>query len=388
MRVSRLGALVAGVAVLLAAGCGSDDDKDTASEAKGPKTYEVQVDGNRDDLGLKVPQFMLAYYPKAVSVHPGDSISFGLNDSGEPHTVALGTLVEASAGAYLALPEAERKGEPPAAIEAAFKKVPELLPQGPGDAIQAGAQPCYQATGNPPLKDACSVKTGEFSGSEALVTSGWLDPNAPFTLKIADTAKPGKYTFFCQLHGADMSGTLTIADKTTTVPSPADVKKTGAAELQADTTALSGAADALAKATPDKALAGSGLEGFERGVLNAFAPAQMSIPVGGSVTWNVLGPHSIFFNAPADAQQLRAATPDGAVHLNAKAAAPLGGPGQGPKPGLINGGTWDGTGARSSGLILSFPPDLYSYKLTFSKAGTYDYICSVHVGMKGTVTVG
>jgi hypothetical protein len=67
---------------------------------------------------------------------------------------------------------------------------------------------------------------------------------------------------------------------------------------------------------------------------------------------------------------------------------PVGGPGAGEKPGLVKGGTWNGVGPHSSGLIVSFPPELFSYRLTFSKAGTYNYLCSVHVNMKGTVTVG
>lgn len=78
--------------MFLAAACGSSSDDD-ASKAKGPQTYAVNSDANDASLGLPAPEFVLAYYPKALSVHPGDTVSFGLNDSGEPHTVALGTLV-------------------------------------------------------------------------------------------------------------------------------------------------------------------------------------------------------------------------------------------------------------------------------------------------------
>ena len=383
MRITRVGAVVAAAAMLLAAGCGSSDDN--KPKKAGPQTYSVQVDGNTDDL--TVPQFFLAYYPKELSVHPGDTVSFGLNDSGEPHTVALGSLVDAAVPTFLALPDAQKE-KPPAAIEAAFEKIPQLLPEGPGDAIQAGAQPCYQATGLPPTKDACATKSGDFTGNEALVSSGWLDPNAPFTLKISDSAKAGKYTYFCQLHGADMSGTLTVAAKATPLPSPSEAKKAGDTARETDVTALSTAVAGLSSATPAKAIAGTGLPTFERGGVAAFAPKDATIPVGGSMTWTVIGPHSIYFNAPADAQQLRSPAPDGAVHLNTKAVVPVGGPGQGEKPGLINAGTWDGVGQRSSGLILSFPPELFSYRITFSKAGTYNYLCTVHPDMKGTVTVG
>ena len=55
----------------------------------------------------------------------------------------------------------------------------------------------------------------------------------------------------------------------------------------------------------------------------------------------------------------------------------------------MDAGTWDGTGFLSSGIIVSFPPaPLYQYKVTFSKAGTYKYVCLIHTDMQGTVKVG
>lgn len=395
MRISRPcgAALLAGV-LTLAAGCG-DSSGGTASPANGSAstaasptatsaTYHVAVDGNKPELGLPVNEAFLAYYPKALSVHPGDSVEFALADSGEPHTVALGSLVDRAVAVVKALPP---RSEPPPAALVELKKVPDLLPQGPGDAIQAGANPCYQATGLPGIKDACPVKTGDFTGSESLVSSGWMGADTPFTLKISDGAKPGKYTFFCQLHGPDMSATLTVVEKAATIPSPAEADAAGLAELKADSAKLAPTVAQVQGATVDKAVAGAGSQALEYGLVDAFGPEQIKIPVGGSVTWNVFGPHTIYFNAPADAQQQRLVAPDGSVHLNGKAAMPVGGPGAGPQPGLVNGGVWNGVGPHSSGLILSFPPMLSSYKLRFSKAGTYSFLCTIHTDMKGQVTV-
>lgn len=376
-------------ALLLAAGCGSSTHKATATPTPaGPETYQVQVDANRSDLSLPATEFALAYYPKAFTVHPGDSVSFGLNNSGEPHTVALGTLVDAVAVPYSKLTPAQRQGDPPPAVKAALAKVPRLLPDGPGDAIQAGAQPCYQATGLPSTKAACPVHTGDFTGTESLVSSGWLDPNAPFTLKIGANAKPGTYNFFCQLHGPDMSGKITVAPKATTIPTPAEVKAAGDAALKADTDKLSAAAPTLASGTAKKAFAGVFSQAFQLGGVAAFGPSKIRVPVGGKVTWQIFGPHVIYFNAPADAEQLRVPAPDGSVHFNAKAAMPIGGPGAPDKPGPFDGGSWNGVGQHSSGAIISFPPALFTYTLTFTKAGTYSYLCTFHENMKGTVTVG
>ena len=76
----------------------------------------------------------------------------------------------------------------------------------------------------------------------------------------------------------------------------------------------------------------------------------------------------------------------------------MGGPGQtaysnysgnGPPPAplVIKGGSFDGNGFRSSGVIFSFPPAVLEYQLTFTAKGTFPYQCLVHDGMKGTVTI-
>ena len=56
--------------------------------------------------------------------------------------------------------------------------------------------------------------------------------------------------------------------------------------------------------------------------------------------------------------------------------------------GVASGGMYTG-GATSSGIFgpkpYPFPADSFSLKL--SKAGTYDYVCVLHPGMKGAVSV-
>ena len=39
-------------------------------------------------------------------------------------------------------------------------------------------------------------------------------------------------------------------------------------------------------------------------------------------------------------------------------------------------------------LVVAFPPDLFTYKVTFSTAGTYKYQCLIHPDMAGTIKVG
>jgi hypothetical protein len=61
---------------------------------------------------------------------------------------------------------------------------------------------------------------------------------------------------------------------------------------------------------------------------------------------------------------------------------------------VVPAGEFDGTQLFSSGLMgtLGAPPPLpggTTFALTFTKAGSYDYVCSTHqpLGMEGNITV-
>lgn len=380
-------ALIAGAALALAA-CGdttTDEARDTAPTTPTSAVYHVDVDANLPDSQLGMTVNSTRYFPKAVSVHPGDTVVFDLRDSGDPHTVAMGTYVDKAAAAAAAAEGAAPDAPPPPELAA----VPALLPEGPGDAIPAGAQPCYQEAGAPPVKEACATPTGEsWNGTESLVSSGWMTTEQPFKVKIGEGMAPGTYTFYCQLHGTTMSGTVTVVDEATDIPSPEEVRATAKQELDAELALLQPAQAALAAATDAKPLAGALSPKTMDSYLAAFAPENVKVPVGGSVTWTLQGVHSLALEAPADAQALRVAAPDGSVHVNTKVVMPVGGPGfAGPRPGPVDGGAYAG-GFRNSGLGISFPPTFSTFTLKFPKAGTFSILCGVHEGMKGTVTVG
>src|SRR5438270_6035092 len=61
------------------------------SKSSGAQSRTVQVDGTSDKLNAAFLQF----FPQRVTVHPGDTVDFHENWTGEPHTVTMGTLVEA-----------------------------------------------------------------------------------------------------------------------------------------------------------------------------------------------------------------------------------------------------------------------------------------------------
>lgn len=397
MRAPHVPLALAAAGILALAACGDDtttssSDKDAAAPvaatpaAPAPATYHVGVDGNTADNPLGKTINSIRYFPKALQVHPGDTVVFDLQDSGDPHTVALGTYVDKAAAAVAALPSAAPQDAPP---PPEVQALPHLFPEGPGDAIQAAAQPCYQATGAPPLQDACEVQDGdEWKGTESLVNSGWMAADEPFTVKISESMSPGTYTFLCLLHGTDMSGTVTVVDKGTTIPSPEEVAATAQQELEAELAALEPADTVLGTATDTKPMAGALSPKTTDSYIAAFAPENIKIPVGGTVTWTLQGVHTISLEAPADAQALRVPAPDGAVHQNPKVPMPAGGPGfAGPQVSVVDGGSYSG-GFRNSGIGFGFPPKFATFSLTFPKAGTFNYLCGIHTGMKGTVTVG
>lgn len=402
--------ILACVLAVMTAACSSKSTTTTTgtttapatTAANGPKTLNVVVDHKSPD----VASTLLAYFPNVVTAHPGDTVDFQLQETGEPHTVTLGTLADAA----ITKSNPNDPNAPPPPEDA---KLPNLFPQGPGDAIQSAAQPCYLPAGtDPPASNACTAaqqQPTDFDGTQSYYNSGWLSADKDFKVKIAAGTKPGTYKYMCLLHREGMSGTITVVAPAETVPSAADQAAKGTQQVTDILTKLKPSIDALPSGTnpdlgflpkgPNIALAGSGAQAVQDAQINAFGPKAVSIPVGGSVSWIVFGDHTISFNAPESAKGARQ---PGTTHINQQMAAPAGGPGvpppanqngppptgPPPAPTIADNGAFDGTGFRSSGLVLSFPPALSGYKLTFTKAGTYTYRCLIHDNMEGTVKVG
>lgn len=401
------------VLALLAASCSSDDDTTSAGDdpgadvddsgangdpAEGPQTVTVSVDAEAPDNNVA----FLSYFPAEVTVRPGDTIDFAF-EPGDPHTVTFGALVEQMLAAG---PDAD--GPPP---------IPFALDE-ENNVIQAAAQPCFVADGEEiPDEGACDTQEApDFSGSAAFYNSGLLEPGASFEVTVADDAAEGTYTYICLLHGPDMAGTVTVAAADADVPSAADVDAAAQAEVDAVLADLQAALDGLdegvvpalegiVESGPGKVLAGTAAEGVAVDVLE-FGPSEVEVAAGDTVTWTVLGAHTISFNATEDATPPVMLDADGNVALNPLSFAPQGGwpgmpeppegggegEGEGDEGGPptvipIDAGEWDGTGFVSSGALFSFPPALFSYSVTFTEAGTYNYVCLIHQDMEGTVTV-
>jgi len=372
------------------AACGSNKSSSAQSRT-------VQVDGTTDKLNAAFLQF----FPKRVTVHPGDTVDFHENWTGELHTVTMGTIVES---ALKAADAAGPNGQTPPELA----KLPTLLPQGPGDVNQNAAQPCFLTNGEPPSDAATACgkdqqNQPDFTGTQTYYNSGFLPEGDTFKVKLSSDIKPGTYRYYCNLHGPSMSGSIVVLNKDRDVPSTETNDKAASAELAADVAKLvPAAAQAKSGQFPIpgvKNVAGYGSPDFQEGLINEMIPAEIDAKVGEKVTWTVVGPHTISFgNAPIEPGKYITKAPDGAWHLNAQAFMPAGfpeppAPPNGPPPSQptllppIDGGKYDGTGFRSTGVLASFPPVLNQASLTFTKAGTYAYVCLIHPKMGGVVKV-
>jgi plastocyanin len=375
--------------------------------AAGSQTFTVNVDG----VNPKANETFFAYFPRATTVHPGDTVVFHYVGVGEPHTVTLGSLANNAVSVFAHLtPAQQHANTPPPFAQAADAALPQLFPQGQGDAIPSAADKCFVQSGSPGTS-LCPLSQHEqpdFNGSQSFYNSGWLDANQRFSVRFSSSTPPGTYRYMCLLHREFMSGKVTVVPSSTTILSPATQYAAGQKQQAGTEAGLAGALAALrqgkppspkASVPPNSVLVGSGA--MVPAQIDEFGPKSIKIPVGGSVTWYLLGDHSITFNSDKTDNDIRANAPDGTAHFNVKGLIPAGGPGEPPpnklptfKSGIhldvVASSRWIGQGFHSSGVFInSFgPPLIEGYRLTFTKAGTYNYICTVHDHMKGTVVVG
>ena len=147
---------------LVAAGCGSDDETGTTGATAGDAdrgeagavTVPVSVDAVPEDFSAS----FFAYFPAQVTARPGDTVQFTSRFTGEPHTVAFGTLIDDALNAFAAVP----------AGTAAPPEVSALLARAPAffaptetrvdvDPLPAAAQPCFLETGDPPRSPPAST---------------------------------------------------------------------------------------------------------------------------------------------------------------------------------------------------------------------------------------
>lgn len=421
--------LVSLAAALALSACGEDADA--------PQTREVLVDYTHDEFASS----FLLYFPRDVTVRPGDRLRFRQEWTGEPHSVTMGTLVDGVMRE--AMPTLERyRGTPfeqipPDELEQVEGLFEQLPPHMLGDELeevvnQNVAQPCYLDEGGPP-DDPRTPCTDEqqvqppFDGRQSYYNSGFIPYEGPggnvYEVTLADDIAPGTYYYYCNVHGPLQYGTINVIEPGTAIPSQAEVSAQARREIEAAAQPLK---DAYEQAQARDAVEMDGLivekpfSGFEaddewtHAFIDEFIPRELRVEAGRKVTWSFVGPHTVSFNVPEYFSQMTVED-DGKVVLNPQAFLPVNGPGypeeedeevdhaaedvaggatdgappeeqeeteERPPPPAVDAGRWDGREFLSSGLFWDG-----TYSVTFTTPGTYRYACLIHPQMVGTLTV-
>lgn len=430
--MTRKGVTLAVVVALMASGlvaCGGG-----SSSSSGGEIRTVLVDYRHDETETS----LFDYFPRKVTVRPGDTVEFEQAWTGEPHSVTFGSLVEPVLDPVIELvKELEKTGDIPEGEPEEFKafNVPFAFDHeaDDGSLFQQAAQPCYvaQAAAWPGDKETPCPKRGqpEFTGSDAVYSSGLIPYEGvggnTFRVPVAADAKPGTYGYFCNVHGPLQFGEVEIVPKGTKIPSVREVAQEARKQTttrtkvmidnhkaaKAGNVVLAGETGGEKIETKGKNLIGVPTPFFFEnrfvfGIVNEFVPNQMTARVGKKVTWTFAGFHTISFNVPKYFPVFTI-DDDGTVEYNARASEAAGWPGppepleeeegeQGdgqaedepreeePEPIKVDAGEWDGKGFRSSGLDYGEGDE---FSVTFTRAGTYPFACLIHPSMVGTIVV-
>jgi len=386
-----------------------------ACSGGGGNSRTIEVDYHSDDFAGS----FLGYFPREVTVKPGMTLKFHQTWTGEPHSVTFGALIDQKIQPVLPLirgiQDGTKKdpGAPPPEYDSEFfdHRMPNLFTE-EGDAAgtlgQDAAHPCFASKlDDLPLDHSACPKPlqrqPEFTGRQAYYSSGFIPFEGArgnsFEMKIADNAKPGKYFFYCNVHGVLMSGGITVA-KSAKVESQAALNRRGRDEAARISVPLlkQYRKELAGKGQFKGNLAGSGGDATESvaGIVNEFTPRTIDAKVGEKVSWTFDSNHTISFNVPPytalfvfdkkgnlvpnkgldkAAGGWPGAPPDHEYH----------GDGPPPEPVHIDAGNFDGSGGlKSSGTGFNTGD---TYSVTFTKAGTYPYACLIHPGMIGKVVV-
>ncbi len=186
----------------------------------------------------------------------------------------------------------QSEGPPPTEVEAAFEWVPQMLPEGPGDANQAAVNPCFVTGGELPTDPTqqCEVtQPPPFTGTELFYNSGFLPDGEMFELRLADDIAPGTYVGFCTLHFTEMISEVTVVPEDQPIPSSEEVNQRGRQQLEELAQQLAPATEPSAS-EPGQVFAGGGSEEVRNALVTEFLPQETAVSAGEEVSWNFVAP--------------------------------------------------------------------------------------------------
>jgi plastocyanin len=397
----------------------------SSTPVPGAQTWQVLVN-NVSPAGKNWS--FTAFYPRHLRAHPGDTVVFTLAPNPQAfhtvHILTVGMTVE----------------EWYSGFSGGFVQTDLTNPggwQSPYFAIEA-ASPCGRAGQDPCLFNADDVG---IPGEEFGLNSGVLvnpppsggEGNTSFTVTLDPGLLPGPYYVTSDVDGPTMSGRIDVVPPDQPVQAAGDLEADAQREYESDLAWLAGLdpeSDPLQVSNPDGTKTwqvAAGVSGANKSwlTINAFAPSQLAIIAGDTVTWtnNSPGamPHTVtgFADAPDAIPNLSPYQPgclnsSGELQLPPPGSFPpdiwnncpgldsLGNPNQvnnlteASQPSAPSGDPYT-DGERTSGILLPQEyldspvgagyPFASSYSVTFPNPGTYYYHCASHPDMVGTVVV-
>lgn len=307
-----------------------------------PQTWWVTVGAESDDMQVSA----MGYYPKEIWINNGDTVTWKFA-SAEPHTVTLIT---------------------PAAANS-----PDL-----------GQNPFIPASGGNTVTAASLAPNADIINSGPLNSGGVFPPGKDTstvnTYSLTFDVE-GDFNYACLFH-SNMLGTIHVRPAGTWYPfAQAYYSAQAAMSIGEDLRhgwAMVPIAESYAtrNAGGPNVVAGYG-DGAE--MLMRFYPQDVTVNAGSVVTWTDLDPmdpHTVTFGTePSDA--LTNPLPN---YPGFDPNSP------GPQTAPVD---YSGTENIHSGYLGAFFPAGTTFRIRFTKPGTYKYICALHdeMGMVGTVTV-
>jgi plastocyanin len=300
-----------------------------------------------------------AFLRKAMTVHVGDTVRWQFRGF---HTVTFPARGE----------------DPPGFIQPGAGLV-----SGVND---AAAQPFWFNGRLPtlvPSPEGTAPVTGANYDGSRLRSSGLPTGNRPRPYRLKFT-KTGSFEYYCTVHPG-MEGRVRVVSRSRRVPTEGQNRAAATRELarlvaNARRTARE---DSASNATVEVGRAPRD----QRYTINAFFPAQMSVKAGTPVTFTMAGQnttegHTVTFGPKAYTDTIEPLGPSGVNPLAAYASDP---PPTFPPLTPAN----HGNGFLNSGLVDNDAASQQPNRVvvTFGAPGAYRYVCLLHAGMEGTITV-
>ena len=305
-----------------------------------------------------------AFFPSVTKIHVGDSVSWAINGF---HTVTF-------------VPKGQ--APPPLIITSTANPISGQL-DSIGAALWFNGQPTQII--NP---QAAAPAGGRTFNGKGLLNSGvpGEGPPKPFVVKFT---KAGTFTFDCLVHPG-MRGVVKVLPKGGATPSAKQDRQTAAAQ---EKTAIA-QAKVLAKVKPAAATVLAGNDGNGPVTWLRFFPTNLTVKAGTTVEFKISTKrevHTITFGPPAYTSKIEekftAPLPGGGGGPPTIGVNPLGGYPSDPPPLPPYTGANHGNGYEGSGILALGGPLPSSTKITFTKAGVYNFECVIHPNMDGKVTV-